>query len=68
MISLYSPLGYHKAKESAGADPEGTFQGVQFHAILSEEVEGLLEMRSVIWALLGFYQHIIDIDFHCATE
>ena len=24
-ISLYPPLGYHKAKESVGADPEGTF-------------------------------------------
>ena len=24
-ISLYPPLGYHKAKESAGVDPEGTF-------------------------------------------
>ena len=24
-ISLYSALGHHKTKKSAGADPEGTF-------------------------------------------
>ena len=46
--SFYSPLGYHKAKESAGADFEGAFQRVQFHAILFEEVECLLEMCSMI--------------------
>ena len=25
-------------------------------------------MCGVIWALLRFYQHIINIDFHCASE
>ena len=53
-ISFYPPLIYHKAKESTGANPEGTFQGVQFHTVLSKEVECLLEMISVIRALLGF--------------
>ena len=27
-ISFYPPLSYHEAKESPGADLEGTFQGV----------------------------------------
>ena len=41
-ISLYSPLGDHKGKESTDAHCEGTFQRVQFHAVLSKEIECLL--------------------------
>ena len=67
-VSLYSPLSYHEAEESAGADPESTFRGVQFHAILSENVECLLEMCSMIRKLLGLHQHVININFHGASE
>ena len=67
-ISLYSPLGDYKAKELTDAHSEGAFQRVQFHVVLYEEIECLLKMRDVIRVLLGFYQHIINIDFHCASE
>ena len=67
-VSLYSPLSYHEAEESAGADSESTFRGVQFHAILYEDVECLLEMCSMIQVLLGLHQHVININFQGAAE
>ena len=57
-----------KQRNRPALTPKAHFKRFSFIPYSLRKVECLLKMRNVIRVLLGFYQHIINIDFHCATE
>ena len=52
-ISLYASLGHHKAYKFSRTNSKSTFQRVELHVVLTQELKGFLQMFGVTEALFG---------------
>ena len=63
-VCLYSPLRHQESKELSSRGPKYTVGGIQLQLGLLESIECLGEMINVIFPLLAFHQHVVNVNFH----
>ena len=58
----------HESKEFSERDSGSTLVGIQLHIVLSECIEGLLQVVQMFSLVQAFHQHVIHINFYISPN
>lgn len=67
-VGLYSTEADYETEEFPRRDPKSTFLWIKLHPILSDHDKNLVKVTKVVLRGFGFYQYVIDVDFHISLQ